>query len=116
MLKVRRFLKANYADFVKALSFLGLVVLSLAVSDPDSEYEYLFGSPRSLRPQIVQEECKVEMVTIVRTNCKVEFDEACTTEEKVVGDKVTYDEECEEKEIEECKPVQYIPRYLMRTI
>merc|ERR1711892_747550 len=50
------------------------------------------------------------MVTIVRTNCKVEFDEECTTEEKVVGDKVTYDKECEEKEVEECKPVHYIPR------
>ena len=55
-------------------------------------------------------DCKVEMVTIVRTNCKVEFDEACTTEEKVVGDKVTYDEECEEKDVQECKHVHYVPR------
>merc|ERR1711887_289499 len=58
----------------------------------------------------IQRECKVEMVTIVRTNCKVEYDEECTTEEKVVGDKVTYEKECEEKEVEECKPVHYIPR------
>ena len=60
----------------------------------------------------VQRECKVEMVTIVRTNCKVEFDEECTTEEKVVGDKVTYEKECEEKEVEECKPVHYVPRFV----
>ena len=58
----------------------------------------------------IQRECKVEMVTIVRTNCKVEFDEECTTEEKIVGDKVTYEKECEEKEVEECQPVHYIPR------
>eukprot|EP00092_Neocalanus_flemingeri_P072131 GFUD01088731.1.p1 GENE.GFUD01088731.1~~GFUD01088731.1.p1 ORF type:complete len:167 (-),score=61.72 GFUD01088731.1:144-644(-) len=99
---------------LKLLTFLGLLVLCHAGADPDSEYEYgLFGSPsigRSLGPRIVQQECKVEMVTIVRTNCKVEFDEECTTEEKVVGDKVTYDRECEEKEVEECKPVHYIPR------
>eukprot|EP00091_Calanus_sinicus_P023281 TRINITY_DN7776_c0_g1_i1.p2 TRINITY_DN7776_c0_g1~~TRINITY_DN7776_c0_g1_i1.p2 ORF type:complete len:101 (-),score=34.91 TRINITY_DN7776_c0_g1_i1:132-434(-) len=29
---------------------------------------------------------------------------------EVVGDKVTYEKECEEKEVEECKPVHYIPR------
>ena len=97
--------------------------MSLGISDPDSQYEYgvfgsrnneyeygLFGSARQLAPRIVQEECKVESVTIVLTNCRVEYDEACTTEEKVVGDKVTYDEVCEEKEVEKCKPVHYIPR------
>ena len=84
--------------------------MCLAVADPDAEYEYgRFGSPRHGH-RIVQQECKVEMVTIVRTNCKVDFDEACTTEEKVVGDKITYDKECEDKEVEECKPVHYIPR------
>ena len=77
----------------------------------NNEYEYgLFGSPRHLAPRIIQEECKVESVTIEFTNCKVVYDEACTTEDKVVGDKVTYDEECEEKEVEECKPVHYVPR------
>ena len=100
-----------------------MVGLSLAISDPDSEYEYgvfgsrdnnyehgVFGSLRHLAPRNAQEECKVESVTIVLTNCRVEYDEAYTTEEKVVGDKVTYDEVCEEKEVEECKLVHYVPR------
>jgi len=99
---------------LKLLSFLSLLVICHAVGDPDSEYEYgLFGSrsqASNYGPRIIQEECKVEMVTMVRTHCKVEFDEACTTEEKVVGDKVTYDKVCEEKEVEVCKPVHYIPR------
>merc|ERR1719153_1130740 len=84
----------------------------LAESDPDSQFEYgIFGTPSlgtaslgraSLGQQslgtpslgtpslgthsqvhrAIQRECKVEMVTIVRTNCKVEYDEECTTEEK----------------------------------
>merc|ERR1719376_421488 len=117
---------------LKLQLFLSLVVLcqGLADSDPDSQFEYgIFGSPslgtaslgthslgtaslgtHSQVHRAIQRECKVEMVTIVRTNCKVEFDEECTSEEKVVGDKVTYEKECEEKEVEECKPVHYIPR------
>ena len=109
-----------------------------ATADPDSQFEYgIFGTanqvvqtpshvlqtsphiiqtPRNLvqtpvhvqRP--VERSCKVEMITISRTNCRVEFDEECNTEEKIVGDKVTYEKECEEKEVEECKPVHYIPR------
>ena len=95
---------------VKLLPSLSLLVLCQAIADPDAEYEYgLFGSP-NLSQNVVHEKCTMEMVTMVRTNCKVEFDEACTTEEKVVGDKVTYEKECEEKEVEECKPVHYIPR------
>ena len=91
----------------KMLPFLYMLVLCQALADPDYQYEYgLFGST-SIGSRIVHQECKVEMVTIVRTNCKVEFDEACTTEEKVVGDKVTYDKECEEKEVEECNHVHY---------
>ena len=85
--------------------------LSLGSSDPDAEYEYgFFGSPRHVVHDIIQEECTVERVIIAWTTCKVEFDEACTTEEKVVGDKITFDQECEEKEVEECKPVHYVPR------
>merc|ERR1739838_156372 len=84
---------------LKLLSFLSLLVICHAVGDPDSEYEYgLFGSrsqASNYGPRIIQEECKVEMITMVRTHCKVEFDEACTTEEK---------------EVEVCKPVHYIPR------
>ena len=96
-------------DF-KLLSLICLLVLCQAIADPDSEFEFgLFGSP-VFGPIGADQGCKEEMVTIVRTNCKVEFDEACTTEEKVVGDKVTYDEECEEKEVEECNHVHYIPR------
>merc|ERR550519_2913730 len=111
---------------------LSLVALcqGLAEPDPDSQFEYgIFGTPSLGTPSLgtpslgthslgthsqvhraIQRECKVEMVTIVRTNCKVEFDEECTSEEKVVGDKVTYEKECEEKEVEECQPVHYIPR------
>merc|ERR1712212_1201896 len=101
---------------------LSLVALcqGLAEPDPDSQFEYgIFGTPSLGTPSLgthsqvqraIQRECKVEMVTIVRTNCKVEFDEECTSEEKVVGDKLTYEKECEEKEVEECQPVHYIPR------
>jgi len=87
------------------------VGLSLGESDPDSEYEYgFFGSPRQLTPRIVQEECTVEETSISWTTCKVEFDESCSTEEKIVGDKITFDKECEEREVKECKPVHYVPR------
>merc|ERR1711970_1552113 len=87
---------------------LSLVALcqgeGLAESDPDSQFEYgIFGTPSLGTPSLgtdslgthsqvhraIQRECKVEMVTIVRTNCKVEY---------------------EEEEVEECKPVHYIPR------
>eukprot|EP00091_Calanus_sinicus_P014239 TRINITY_DN3167_c0_g1_i4.p1 TRINITY_DN3167_c0_g1~~TRINITY_DN3167_c0_g1_i4.p1 ORF type:complete len:202 (+),score=63.90 TRINITY_DN3167_c0_g1_i4:23-607(+) len=115
--------KYLHSTMLRAFSFLCMVGLILGISDPDSEYEYgvfgsqdrenvygLLGSPRHLVPRIIQEECKVESITIEVTNCRVEYDEACTTEEKVVGDKVTYDEVCEEREVEECKPVHYVPR------
>ena len=98
-----------------------MLVLCHAFADPNAQFEYgLFGSPSHAQDvhshRAAQRECKVEMVTIVRTNCKVEFDEECTTEEKVVGDKVTYEKECEEKEVEECKPVHYIPRFVDNTL
>jgi len=101
---------------LKLLPFLSMVALANAFADPNAQFEYgLFGSPSHAHNvhnvhRAIQRECEVEQVTIVRTNCKVEFDEECTTEEKVVGDKVTYEKECEEKEVEECKPVHYIPR------
>ena len=124
-------------QFLPLLSLIALCKAE-ATADPDSQFEYgIFGTanhavqtpshvlqtsphiiqaPRNLvqtpvhvqRP--VERSCKVEMITISRTNCRVEFDEECTTEEKVVGDKVTYEKECEEEEVEECKPVHYIPR------
>ena len=98
-----------------------MLVLCHAFADPNAQFEYgLFGSTSHVHDvhshSAAQGECKVEMVTIVRTNCKVEFDEECTTEEKVVGDRVTYDKECEEKEVEECKPVHYIPRFVDNTL
>jgi len=97
------------------LSSVSVVGLGLGTSDPDSEYEYGFFGPsqqaqRPLTPRFVQEECSVEKTIIDWTNCKVEFEEACSSEEKVVGDKITFDQECEEKEVEECKPVHYVPR------
>merc|ERR1712013_604463 len=68
------------------LTLVGLCQ-GLADADPDSQFEYgLFGTPSQVH-RAIQRECKVEMVTIVRTNCKVEFDEECT-----------YEKECEEKE------------------
>ena len=56
----------------------------------------------------------MESVSITWTNCKIEFTESCTMEEKVVGDRITYKEECAEKEVEVCKPVHYIPRFLSK--
>ena len=85
--------------------------LILSASDPDSEFEYgFFGQQGQLSPRLVQEECTIEETSISWTTCKVEFDEACSTEEKVVGDKITFDKECKEREVKECKPVHYVPR------
>ena len=99
---------------LQILIVFGLVSSALSVSDPDSEYEYgVFGvpsTPRIAKPRLVQEQCSVESVSITWTNCKIEFTESCTMEEKVVGDRITYKEECEDKEVEVCKPVHYIPR------
>merc|ERR1711872_434226 len=101
-------------NMFQILIVFGLVSSALTVSDPDSEYEYgVFGvpnTPRIASPRLVQEQCSVESVSITWTNCKIEFTESCTMEEKVVGDRITYKEECEEKEVEVCKPVHYIPR------
>jgi len=53
--------------------------------------------------------CKKELVTLTLKACRLEAGEKeCTSETKVVGDKITYDKEC--KEIEVCKPVHFIPR------
>ena len=70
----------------------------------------LFGSG-VVHKSLEYRHCQSETTTIERTNCKVEYDEECETKEKVVGDKVTYKKECEEKEVDECRPVHYIPRF-----
>merc|ERR1711915_73218 len=54
--------------------------------------------------------CSRELESITVKACRLEFDKDCTTETKVVGDKVSYEKgEC--KEIEVCKPVHFVPRY-----
>ena len=86
----------------------------LGESDPNSEFEYgIFGTSNNLpQPlhQVLHEECTVEEVELTWTNCGVVFEEACSKKEKVVGDKITYENECKEKEVEVCKPVHYVAR------
>merc|ERR1711951_31314 len=54
--------------------------------------------------------CSKELETITVKLCRLEFEKSCTTETKVVGDRVTYEKgEC--KEIEVCKPVHFVPRH-----
>jgi len=53
--------------------------------------------------------CTKELVSITVKACRLEAGEReCTSETKVVGDKISYDKEC--KEVEVCKPVHFIPR------
>merc|ERR1712198_315902 len=54
--------------------------------------------------------CSKELETITVKLCRLEFEKSCTTETKVVGDRVTYEKgEC--REIEVCKPVHFVPRH-----
>jgi hypothetical protein len=54
--------------------------------------------------------CTSKPTTIKVKSCRLEQDRACTSELKVVGDKVTYEKgEC--KQVEVCKPpAYYLPR------
>merc|ERR1712212_749613 len=72
------------------LGFLGLVA-----AGPSRYYGY---GPK----------CSKELETITVKLCRLEFEKSCTTETKVVGDRVSYEKgEC--KEIEVCKPVHLFP-------
>merc|ERR1711997_220711 len=74
------------------LGFLGLVA-----AGPSRYYGY---GPK----------CSKELETITVKLCRLEFEKSCTTETKVVGDRVSYEKgEC--KEIEVCKPVHFVPRH-----
>ena len=55
----------------------------------------------------------IESILLVRKYEKenVELkDQIKQLEEKVVGDKITFDKDCKEREVKECKPVHYVPR------
>ena len=57
--------------------------------------------------------CSKELVKITAMKCKLDHDEECTTETKVVGDKVTYEKgEC--KNVEVCEPVHFVPRHVFK--
>jgi hypothetical protein len=81
---------------MKLLALLGLVGLVAG----DGFYGFRAHGPA----------CTKELETIMATVCRLEGDEACTTETKVVGENLTYEKgEC--KEIEVCKPVHFIPKF-----
>merc|ERR1712168_477006 len=77
--------------------FIVLGFLGLVAAGPSRYYGY---GPK----------CSKELETITVKLCRLEFEKSCTTETKVVGDKVSYEKgEC--KEVEVCKPVHFVPRY-----
>jgi len=52
--------------------------------------------------------CKSEDVKIPIMSCKIEWEEECNTDNKKVGEKVVYEQKCEDKDVKDCKWVQYI--------
>merc|ERR1711872_80466 len=56
--------------------------------------------------------CKTEDVDIQVMRCRLEWEEECSTENKKVGEKVVYQKECEDRDVKDCKWVQYVhPKY-----
>merc|ERR1711970_1473730 len=55
-----------------------------------------------LRPR-----CTKELETITVKKCRLEYDESCASESKVIGQRVTYEKgDC--KEVEVCKPAVFV--------
>merc|ERR1712168_1463945 len=54
--------------------------------------------------------CTKELETITVKKCRLEYDESCASESKVIGQRVTYEKgDC--KEVEVCKPAVFVPKY-----
>merc|ERR1712035_2704 len=57
--------------------------------------------------------CSKELVKITVNKCRLDHDEECTTETKVVGDKISYKKgEC--KEVDVCEPIHFVPRHIFK--
>ena len=56
--------------------------------------------------------CKTEEISIPQMLCKIEWKEECSTNNKKVGEKVVYEKECKDREVKDCKWVQFVhPKY-----
>merc|ERR1712126_555525 len=58
----------------------------------------------------IRPHCTKQLETITVKKCRLEYDEACESESKVVGQRVTYEKgDC--KEVEVCKPAVFVTKY-----
>merc|ERR1712215_63115 len=52
--------------------------------------------------------CKTENTMIDQKECRIEWEEKCSSEERKVGEKVVYETQCENREVNDCKWVQMV--------
>merc|ERR1711915_239979 len=59
-----------------------------------------------------RELCKRERFEISVMDCRLEWEQDCSTSQKKVGERVVYDKKCKDREVKDCKWVQFAhPKY-----